>query len=407
MAVNLNIPDDNKIFPINGIEIAIGEAGIKKNNKKDLTIFRLSPETNVAGIFTKNLFKAAPVIISEKNLANQKQIKTLIINTGNANAGTGSKGIEKTQKICTELGKHLQIDPQEILTFSTGVVMEQLPEDKIIKALPKTLDSFGKYTWKDAAYSIMTTDTKPKIFSEKLDINGKEITVTGISKGAGMICPNMATMLGFIGTDVQIEKSLLNKMIKKIADFSFNRITVDGDTSTNDSFIIMCTGKSGITINNENDTNYKKIFELLKKASIDLAQKIVRDAEGATKFITINVEKASDSQEALKVAYSVAHSPLVKTAFYASDPNIGRILVAVGYSDINISINNLFIWLNDILIVKNGEINPDYIESDGQHVLQQKEIIIRILLNQGKTDETVYTCDFSHEYVTINADYRS
>ncbi|WBF65622.1 MAG: bifunctional glutamate N-acetyltransferase/amino-acid acetyltransferase ArgJ [Candidatus Kinetoplastibacterium crithidii] len=407
MAVNLNIPDDNKIFPINGIEIAIGEAGIKKNNKKDLTIFKLSPGTNVAGIFTKNLFKAAPVIISEKNLANKKQIKTLIINTGNANAGTGSTGIEKTQKICTELGKHLQIDPQEILTFSTGVVMEQLPEDKIINALPKTLSNFGKYTWKDAAYSIMTTDTKPKIFSEKLDINGKEITVTGISKGAGMICPNMATMLGFIGTDIQIEKSLLDNMIKKIADFSFNRISVDGDTSTNDSFIIMCTGKSGLEINDENDPSYEKVFELLKKAAIDLAQKIVRDAEGATKFITINVEKATNSQEALKVAYAVAHSPLVKTAFYASDPNIGRILVAVGYSDVKISINNLFIWLNDVLIVKNGEINPDYIEYDGKYVLQQKEIIIRISLNQGKAHETIYTCDLSHEYITINADYRS
>ncbi|AGF46629.1 glutamate N-acetyltransferase/amino-acid N-acetyltransferase [Candidatus Kinetoplastibacterium desouzaii TCC079E] len=408
MAINLKVPGENEIFPINGIEIGIAEAGIKKINKKDLTIFKISENTTVSGSFTRNLFKAAPVQVSEENLnLSLPRIRALVINTGNANAGTGKTGIEAARNTCEALGKLLNINPEQILPFSTGVIMEPLPIEKLIKALPNAIRNLGNSSWQDAAYSIMTTDTTPKIFSEKFIIGNKNVTVTGISKGAGMICPNMATMLAFIGTDIKIEQSLLNRMIKEITDSSFNRITVDGDTSTNDSFVIMATGTSDLAITSENDKHYQEVLLALKKASLDLSQKIIRDAEGATKFITIDIVQANNTEEALKVAYSIAHSPLVKTAFYASDPNIGRILAAIGYSKAKIKIEDLYIWLNEVLIVKNGAINPDYKEEDGKNVLQQTEIRIKVFIGTGNINETIYTCDLSHEYVTINAEYRS
>ncbi|AGF48793.1 bifunctional glutamate N-acetyltransferase/amino-acid acetyltransferase ArgJ [Candidatus Kinetoplastidibacterium galati] len=405
MAVNLTIP--KKVFAVEGIEIGVTEAGIKKANRRDLTVFKLDEGTAVSGVFTKNLFCAAPVQIAKKHLLLGKPIRSLIVNTGNANAGTGQNGLKNAQEVCKSLGSLLKIEDCQILPFSTGVVLEPLPVEKIIDNLDRAILNIDKNNWMEAAYGIMTTDTTPKIFSEQFNIDQEIFTITGISKGAGMIHPNMATMLGFIGTDLGIKQSLLDKIIKDIADKSFNRITIDGDTSTNDSFIIMATGKSSIRLESENDINYTKVVESLSKAASDLAQKIVRDAEGATKFITLQVEKAASKEEALSIAYSVAKSPLVKTAFYASDPNIGRILVAIGYSNTNIPINRIRIWLNDLLIVENGELSKNYTEESGKNVMKQLEITIKISLDNGYFSEKVYTCDLSHDYVTINADYRS
>ncbi|AFZ83423.1 glutamate N-acetyltransferase/amino-acid N-acetyltransferase [Candidatus Kinetoplastibacterium blastocrithidii TCC012E] len=405
MAVNLKIP--KKVFAIEGIGIGVTEAGIKKENRKDLTIFKLDEGTTLSGVFTKNLFCAAPVQIAKKHLLSGKPVRSLVINTGNANAGTGQKGLKDAQKICNCLGSLLKIEDCQVLPFSTGVVLEPLPVEKIVNNLDKAILKIDKNNWMDAAYGIMTTDTTPKIFSEQFIIGERTFTITGISKGAGMIHPNMATMLGFIGTDLGIKQQLLDKIIKDIADQSFNRITIDGDTSTNDSFIIMATGKSNIQINSENDSNYNTVLDALSKAASDLSQKIVRDAEGATKFITLQVEQAASKEEALSIAYSVAKSPLVKTAFYASDPNIGRILVAIGYSNTNIPINKIKIWLNDLLIVENGELSESYTEESGKKIMEQQEITIKISLNNGYFSEKVYTCDLSHDYITINADYRS
>ncbi|AGF48096.1 glutamate N-acetyltransferase/amino-acid N-acetyltransferase [Candidatus Kinetoplastibacterium oncopeltii TCC290E] len=405
MAINLTIP--KMVFAIEGIEIGVTEAGIKKENRKDLTVFKLDEGTTVSGVFTKNLFCAAPVQIAKKHLLLGKPIRSLVINTGNANAGTGQNGLKNAQTICSSLGNLLKIEDCQVLPFSTGVVLEPLPVDKILNNLYKAVLKSDKNNWMEAAYGIMTTDTIPKIFSEQFTIDQKVFTITGISKGAGMIHPNMATMLGFIGTDIGIKQSLLDKIIKDLADKSFNRITIDGDTSTNDSFIIMATGKSKIKLESEHDSNYHIILDALAKAASDLAQKIVRDAEGATKFITLQVEKAASKEEALAIAYSVAKSPLVKTAFYASDPNIGRILVAIGYSNTNIPINKVKIWLNDLLIVENGELSKFYTEESGKKVMKQSEIVIKISLNNGYFAEKVYTCDLSHDYVTINSDYRS
>ena len=316
--------------------------------------------------------------------------------------------MKKAQDTCVALGQLLNLPAQQILPFSTGVILEPLPLDRLVAGLPEALKNLGVDQWFNAAHGIMTTDTLPKIVSTQVQIGGKTVTFTGISKGAGMIRPNMATMLGFLGTDTSIAQPLLHTLAGEIANMSFNRITVDGDTSTNDSFIIAATGKSGVEIQSESDEHYVAVRQALVQAATDLAQKIVRDAEGATKFITIHVEEADTTEEALKVAYSVAHSPLVKTAFYASDPNLGRILAAIGYAGIDdLEVNVLRLWLDDVLVAVNGGRNPDYQEADGQRVMKQSEIVVRIALGRGKVSDTVYTCDFSHEYVTINADYRS
>jgi glutamate N-acetyltransferase/amino-acid N-acetyltransferase len=408
MAVNLQIPSESEIFPVPGVEVGVAEAGIRKAGRRDLTVFRLAAGSSVAGVFTRNRFRAAPVQICESHLASGSAISALVINTGNANAGTGADGMARAQESCAALAGLLDVKPEQILPFSTGVILEPLPVDRLVAGLPKALEALAENNWMNAAHGIMTTDTLPKIASFRRQVGGRTVTFTGISKGAGMIRPNMATMLGFLATDAGVAPALLKKMAGQIADVSFNRITVDGDTSTNDSFIIIATGKSGVQINSEADAGYADVHRALSEAAAELAQKIVRDAEGATKFMTIRVEEAGNTEEALKVAYSVAHSPLVKTAFFASDPNLGRILAAIGYAGIDdLDVDGIKLWLDDVLVATKGGRNPEYKEEDGQRVMKQAEILVRIALGRGKVADTVYTCDFSHEYVSINADYRS
>ncbi|CAB3626819.1 MULTISPECIES: bifunctional glutamate N-acetyltransferase/amino-acid acetyltransferase ArgJ [Achromobacter] len=408
MAVNLQIPSESEIFPVAGVEIGVTEAGIRKANRRDLTVFRFAQGTSVAGVFTRNRFCAAPVQVCQAHLAAGGPISALVINTGNANAGTGEEGLQKAKDTCAALGQLLGVPAAEVLPFSTGVILEPLPLDRLVAGLPAAIADLGADHWFSAAHGIMTTDTLPKISSAKVQIDGKTVTFTGISKGAGMIRPNMATMLSFLATDAGIAQPLLSKLAGEIADASFNRITVDGDTSTNDSFIIAATGKSGVEVNAESDPAYAAVRAALTAAALELATKIVRDAEGATKFMTIRVEEAGTTEEALKVAYAVAHSPLVKTAFFASDPNLGRILAAVGYAGIDdLDVSNIRLWLDDVLVAKDGGRNPAYQEADGQRVMKQAEIQVRIALGRGQVSDTVYTCDFSHEYVSINADYRS
>jgi len=408
MAVNLHIPQKSEIHPVAGVEVGTAEAGIRKADRKDLTVFRLAEGATVAGVFTTNRFRAAPVQLSERHLASGAGIRALVINTGNANAGTGEPGLLAAQQTCDALAGLLGIAPEQVLPFSTGVILEPLPVDRLTAALPAAVQGLQPGNWFDAAYGIMTTDTQPKITSRKVVLGEHTVTITGISKGAGMIRPNMATMLGFLATDAGIDAALLREVTREIADCSFNRITVDGDTSTNDSFIIMASGQAGLKVASRNDPHFTALFEALAEAALELAQKIVRDAEGATKFITVRVEEAANAEEALKVAYAVAQSPLVKTAFYASDPNLGRILCAVGYAGIaDLDVSRTRLWLGDTLVASDGGRHPEYTEEDGQRVMKEAEIVVRIALGRGAHTETVYTCDFSHEYVSINADYRS
>lgn len=408
MAVNLHIPSERDIHPVPGIEIGIAAAGIRKVDHNDLTVFRLSENSKVAGVFTRNRYRAAPVLVCETHLSNGPDIRALVINTGNANAGTGEYGLSHAQRSCGELAKLLNIRPQQVLPFSTGVILEPLPIDRLIDALPRAVDSLTAGNWLNAAHSIMTTDTQPKITSRRMALGGETVTITGISKGSGMIRPNMATMLGFLATDAGLSPKLLQETVRALADQSFNRITVDGDTSTNDSFILIATAESSVYIESAADPRYTVLFDALAEAALDLAQKIVRDGEGATKFITVKISKARSQDEALKAAYAIAHSPLVKTAFFASDPNLGRILAAVGYAGIDdLDIRHTKLWLDDVLVASQGERHPDYNEADGQRVMKQAEITIHVELGRGDVTEKVYTCDLSHEYVSINADYRT
>ncbi|WP_322995638.1 bifunctional glutamate N-acetyltransferase/amino-acid acetyltransferase ArgJ [Castellaniella sp.] len=408
MAINLHIPARDAIFPVAGIRIGTAEAGIRKAGRRDLTVLLLDADTSVAGVFTRNRFRAAPVQVCEAHLAGGQNIRALVINTGNANAGTGASGLQASHDTCQALADALQLQPQQILPFSTGVILEPLPVDRLIAALPAALADVQPDHWFEAAHSIMTTDTQPKIHSQQLDLGGTTVTITGISKGAGMIRPNMATMLGYLATDAGLAPALLQALTRQIADQSFNRITVDGDTSTNDSFIIMATGASGVRIESAQDPRYAPLAQALTDAARDLAQKIVRDAEGATKFMTIQVEQATNTQEALKIAYAIAHSPLVKTAFYASDPNLGRILAAIGYAGVDdLDVSRLTLWLGDVQVATQGGRDPNYREEDGQRIMAQPEILVRVALGRGDVTDTVYTCDFSHDYVSINADYRS
>lgn len=408
MAVNLYIPPESHIFAVAGVEIGTAEAGIRKANRRDLTVMRLAEGSSVAGVFTLNRFRAAPVQVCEAHLAADQGIRAMVINTGNANAGTGETGLQAAKDTCQALAGLLGIKPAQVLPFSTGVILEPLPVDRLTAGLPQAIADLQDNNWFAAAHSIMTTDTQPKIVSQRVALGNNTITITGISKGAGMIRPNMATMLGYLATDAGIAPDLLKEMVRSIADRSFNRITVDGDTSTNDSFIIVATGKSQVRVDSVSDPLYEPLYTALADAATELAQKIVRDAEGATKFMTVQVEQAKTSEEALKVAYAVAQSPLVKTAFFASDPNLGRILCAIGYAGIaDLDVNGINLWLGDVLVAKNGGRNPDYQEADGQRVMKEPEILVRIALGRGDVSDTVYTCDFSHEYVSINADYRS
>ena len=408
MAINLHIPAQDAIHPIPGIRIGTAEAGIRKAGRRDLTVLLLDEGTAVAGVFTRNRFRAAPVQVCESHLAAGTGIRALVINTGNANAGTGEPGLQAAHDTCRALADQLGVAAASILPFSTGVILEPLPVDRLIAALPAALDDARPDHWFQAAHSIMTTDTQPKIHSSQIDLDGTRVSITGISKGAGMIRPNMATMLGFLGTDAGLAPALLRTLAGRIADQSFNRITVDGDTSTNDSFILIATGASGARIESEQDPRYPALADALTAAARELAQKIVRDAEGATKFMTIRVEQAATTDEALKIAYAIAHSPLVKTAFYASDPNLGRILAAIGYAGVDdLDVSKLTLWLGDVRVATQGGRDPGYREEDGQRVMQESEILVRVALGRGEVADTVYTCDFSHEYVSINADYRS
>nr|WP_294867591.1 bifunctional glutamate N-acetyltransferase/amino-acid acetyltransferase ArgJ [uncultured Pseudogulbenkiania sp.] len=405
MPVNLNPVKPEQLAAIAGVELGVAEAGIKKADRKDVLVIRLDKGNTVAGVFTQNRFCAAPVQISKAHLDAGVQIRALVINTGNANAGTGEDGRQRALAVCQALATELDCAVEQILPFSTGVILEPLPADKIIAALPKRRSA----NWAEAAEAIMTTDTAPKATSRALDIDGHKVSITGISKGAGMIHPNMATMLGFIATDAAITRPMVNQLVKEVADLTFNCISIDGDTSTNDSFMLISTGQSGAPlIDSPNQPAYAQLKAALLDVATELAQAIVRDGEGATKFITVKVEGGRSVAECKAVAYAIAKSPLVKTAFFASDPNLGRLLCAVGYAGVNdLDVDRMALYLDDVLVACNGGRNSEYKEEDGQRVMQQSEIGVRVELNRGQASATVWTCDFSYDYVRINADYRS
>ena len=412
MAVNLSVPLASELKPVSGLELGYAKANIKKADRKDLLVMKLAPEATVAGVFTKNRFCAAPVQICKANLEktgkDNKPIRALMVNTGNANAGTGESGYKDAVDTSAALAKLLGCEAEQVLPFSTGVILEPLPADKIIAGLPAAIADLKEDNWLNAAEAIMTTDTIPKAASRVIIIDGKTVTITGMCKGSGMIKPNMATMLGFIATDADIPQDVLEVMLKSAVNKSFNCITVDGDTSTNDSLILMATGKVDIGITSTASGNYQTMLHAVTDLAQELSQKIIRDGEGASKFITITVEEGKSEDECRQIAYSVAHSPLVKTAFFASDPNLGRILAAIGYAGIDdLDVEKLNLYLDDVWVAKNGGRNPDYLEEDGQRVMKKNEILVRITLARGNATSTVWTCDLSHDYVSIHADYRS
>jgi glutamate N-acetyltransferase/amino-acid N-acetyltransferase len=413
MPVNLSAPDFSTLLPIAGVHIGTAEAGVRKLGRKDVTVFLLDEGVELAAVFTQNRFCAAPVQVCREALQQASQggapIRALLVNTGNANAGTGADGLLRARQMAADLASQLGLHPQQVLPFSTGVIMEPLPVERIAAALPGALAAAAPDRWGQAAEAIMTTDTVPKAYSRSLFIDGAEVRITGISKGAGMIRPNMATMLGFLATDARIAPGLLPALARELAAGSFNRITIDGDTSTNDSFVVMASGRAGHAEIQSWDC---AAGQLLKRALLEvaqlLAQAIVRDGEGASKFITIRVEGGRDAQECRQVAYAIAHSPLVKTAFYASDPNLGRILAAVGYAGIvDLDQTAIDLYLDEVHVAQQGGRHPAYLEEDDQRVMQQSEITVRVGLGRGQASETVWTCDLSHAYVSINADYRS
>ena len=393
---------------VKGVKIGSAEAYIRYQNRRDLVIFEFAEGSNVAGVFTQNAFCAAPVHVSKAHLAVGNP-RYLIINTGNANAGTGTLGMQNAQETCMQLAKLAGVNPEQVLPFSTGVIGEQLPLPRLVAGLQPALDSLQEDAWTDAAFGIMTTDTTPKGASEQFELDGVLYTMTGISKGAGMIRPNMATMLGYVATDAPISRALVQQLLQIAVNQSFNRITIDGDTSTNDSCIFVATGQAGGTeITSTEDARYTTVLEVLVRVMKRLAQLIVRDGEGATKFMTVAVEGGTDTQECCDIAYSIAHSPLVKTAFFASDPNWGRILAAIGYAGVkNLEVEKIQVWLDDVQICKDGGAAADYTEAEGARVMAQTEITIRVDLGRGQAKDTVYTCDLSYDYVKINADYRS
>jgi glutamate N-acetyltransferase / amino-acid N-acetyltransferase len=409
MPVNLAVPQAADLHPVPGVRIGITEAGIRKANRKDLTVMLLEPGAGVGAVFTKNRFCAAPVQVCREHLAGPQEIRALLINTGNANAGTGAQGLERARASGAALAASLGLAAQQVLPFSTGVIMEPLPVDRIVAGLPAAVANATQDNWFNAAQAIMTTDTVPKASSVKATVGGATVTVTGISKGAGMIRPNMATMLGFMATDARVAPGLMSQLAQQLADATFNRVTVDGDTSTNDSFVVIATNKAKhACIESLDSDDGRALKAAMLQVARTLAHAIVRDGEGATKFITITVQGGRDTSECLAVAYAIAHSPLVKTAFFASDPNLGRILAAVGYAGIaDLDQTQIELYLDDVHVATGGGRNPAYQEADGQRVMKQSEILVRVDLGRGSATDTVWTCDFSHEYVTINADYRS
>ena len=405
MPVNLPLLDPAALLPVQGVTLQYAEAGIKKAGRKDVLLMTLAAETRVAGVFTRNRFCAAPVHVCREVLASGVSPRALIINTGNANAGTGQAGRDRALSVCAAVAEAVGCEVGQVLPFSTGVILEPLPADKIVAALP----TLRPASWAEAAEAIMTTDIQPKAASRTLTLGGKTVTLTGIAKGAGMIHPNMATMLGFIATDAAIAPALLTPLLQGVADVSFNSITVDGDTSTNDSFMLLVTGAAGnAEITAADSADFADFRAALTSLAIELAQAIVRDGEGATKFMTIAVEAGRSVAECKAIAYAIAKSPLVKTAFFASDPNLGRILAAIGYAGIDdLDVDVLDLYLDDVLVACCGGRNPDYREEDGQRVMNKPEILVRVVLNSGAAQATVWTCDFSYDYVRINADYRS
>ncbi len=409
MAVNLSPPDPSQLYPIAGVRLGVTEAGVRKAGRKDLTILLLEPGASVAGVFTQNRFCAAPVQICREHLAHGAAVRALLINTGNANAGTGEDGRRRALRSCEVLAEKLKLSPLEILPFSTGVIMEPLPLDRIEAGLDAALADARADNWLRAAEAIMTTDTVAKAFGKQLLMDGALVSITGISKGAGMIRPNMATMLGFLATDACVSPALMQQLARELADASFNRVTVDGDTSTNDSFMLIASNQARHAVIDDLDSaNGQALKAALLEVAQQLAQAIVRDGEGATKFIRIQVEGGKTEAECRQVAYAIAHSPLVKTAFFASDPNLGRILAAVGYAGVeDLDQRCIDLYLDDVQVASSGGRHPSYLEEDGQRVMRQSEITVRVLLGRGPAMQTVWTCDLSHDYVSINADYRS
>lgn len=408
MAVNLQPPDPKSLFAVAGVELGWAEAGIRKVDRKDLLVVHIAEGASVAGVFTQNRFAAAPVVVCREHLTARRTVRAMLVNTGNANAGTGQPGLTAARASCEALAQLIGCDAMQVLPFSTGVIMEPLPVDRLIAGLPHAIDRLAGDHWLQAAQAIMTTDTVPKAASRRVDIGGAAVTVTGIAKGAGMIRPHMATMLGFIATDAAIAPEVLHRLTQQAADRSFNRITIDGDTSTNDSFVVIATGRGALRITSENDASSAAFSEALTSVARELAQAIVRDGEGATKYIEVKIEQATTEDEAARVAYAVAQSPLVKTAFFASDPNLGRILAAVGNAGIDdLEPARVQMYLDDVYVVRDGGRRPEYREEDGQRVMKKSEIVVRLQLGRGRAGTSVWTTDLSHGYVSINADYRS
>jgi len=405
--VNLSRPDPGALHPVSGVELGWAEAGIRKANRKDLLVVRIAEGAHVAGTFTRNRFAAAPVQVCRAHLAGRTGIRALVINTGNANAGTGEPGLAAARRSCSAVAQLLGCKAEAVLPFSTGVIMEPLPIDRLVDGLPQAIARLAPAHWLEAAEAIMTTDTLPKAVSKRAVIDGQAVTVTGIAKGAGMIRPDMATMLGFVATDARIAQDLLEALVVRVADRSFNRVTIDGDTSTNDSFVLIATGQGAVGVDRRDDPSFEQLAALITDVARELAQAIVRDGEGATKFIEVRIEQASDEAEAARIAYAIAHSPLVKTAFFASDPNLGRILAAAGNAGVAFDPQRVQLFLDDVCVVKDGGRHADYREEDGQRVMRQAEIVVRLQLGRGAGSSSVWTSDLSHDYVSINADYRS
>jgi glutamate N-acetyltransferase/amino-acid N-acetyltransferase len=408
MPVKLSAPDPASLLPVAGVRLGIASAGIKKPGRRDVTLIELAPGARVAGVFTQNRFCAAPVTLCRQHLAHG-DIRALVINTGNANAGTGEAGLEHARQTCEAVAGLMGVHAEQVLPFSTGVILEPLPIDKLLPALPAAQADLAADHWFDAAHAIMTTDIVAKGASRQAQIGGETVTVTGIAKGSGMIHPNMATMLGYVATDAAIAPALMPQLVKEVADISFNCVTVDGDTSTNDSFILIATGAAGnAEITDGGGADYAALKAALSAVAIELAQAMARDGEGATKFMTIEVEGGRDRAECKQIAYAIARSPLVKTAFFASDPNLGRILAAIGYAGVtDLDVEALKVWLGDVLVAENGGRAASYTEEQGAAVMKAAEITVRVALNRGDAAATVWTCDFSYDYVKINAEYRT
>jgi glutamate N-acetyltransferase/amino-acid N-acetyltransferase len=409
MPVNLIAPDPANLHPVAGLELGTARAGIRKAGRRDLLIMRLAAGSTAAGVFTRNRFCAAPVTLCRDNLAATGGApRAVVINTGCANAGTGALGMDNARAVCAAVAGAVGCRPAEVLPMSTGVILEHLPGERVTAGIQPAVADLSPSNWAAAAEAIMTTDTLPKAASRRVVVDGRRVAVTGFAKGAGMIRPNMATMLALIATDAAVGADTLARWVREAADRSFNRITVDGDTSTNDTLLLVATGASGVRVQEQDPTTGRAILDAIVEIAQELAQAIIRDGEGATKFITVTVQKAGNDAEASAAAYAIAHSPLVKTAFFASDPNLGRILAAIGYSGIDdLDVGRVDLYLDDVHVVTGGGRHPDYREEDGQRVMRQAEILVRVELNRGEAATTVWTCDLSHDYVSINADYRS